>query len=67
MIAVKGRNQALFINKSFCKFFHFGIALQFSFLDDLSCDNCPPIAEQNIKYDNPQNDYRYVWWIQAIT
>jgi len=60
MVTVKGRNQALFINKSFCKFFHFGIALHFPFFNDLSCDNCPPIAEQNIKYDDPQNDYRYV-------
>ena len=33
---------------------------KFSSLDDLSCDNCPSIAEYNIYYDNPHNDYRYV-------
>ena len=34
--------------ESLCKFFHFGIALHFSFLNDLSCDNCP----RNMIYKN---------------
>ena len=33
---------------------------KFSSLDDLPCDNCPSIAEQNVKDDNPHDDYRYV-------
>jgi hypothetical protein len=56
VIAVKGRNDALFINKSLCKLFHFGISLQFSSLDDLPCDDSPSIAEQNVKDDNQHDD-----------
>ena len=67
MVAVKGRNQALFINKSFCKLFHFGIVLHFSFLNDLSCDHCPSIAEHN-KDNNPQDDYWNICrWVHFTT
>ena len=60
VIAVKRRDDALLINKTLCKLFHFDISLQLSSHNDLPCDNCPSIAEYNIYYDNPHNDYWYV-------